>query len=281
MKDFLDNVKTVSCDVTDYYSTNNVIGEINPDIVVHLAAMSPVRDSFEKPFSYINTNIVGTTNILQAILNLPGIKNKKLIYASTAEVYGKQLVKPTKEDAPLNPTSPYAITKAATDMYVRMAARVYGLNTTVMRCTNSYGRKFDRSFFVEYLITSMLKGERVYVGAPNSIRDYMYVDDHVEAYVKAIQVNHISGEAFNFAVGEEMTNKEVAFRIADEMSYDKRNIILGKYPPEYPLRPIISDQPFISLDSKKAYRTFKWKPKVNFSEGLDKTILYWTEKMTS
>ena len=142
-------------------------------------------------------------------------------------------------------------------------------------------RKFDRSFFVEYLITSMLKGERVYVGAPNSIRDYMYVDDHVEAYVKAIQVNHISGEAFNFAVGEEMTNKEVAFRIADEMSYDKRNIILGKYPPEYPLRPIISDQPFISLDSKKAYRTFKWKPKVNFSEGLDKTILYWTEKMTS
>ena len=278
---FLKGVKITSCDITDYYSTNNTIREINPEVVVHLAALSPVRDSFEKPFSYINTNIVGTTNILQATLNLGEVKGRKLVYASTAEVYGNQKEKPTSEDAALNPTSPYAITKASTDMYVRMAAAVYGIDTTVMRCTNSYGRKFDKSFFVEYLITSMLKREKVYLGAPNSIRDYMYVDDHVNAYVKAIQVIHKSGEAFNFAVRNEMTNKDVAFLIADKLDFNRENIILGKYPSNYPLRPGISDQPFISLDTTKAKKIFGWEPTVNISDGLDITIQHWKDKMNS
>lgn len=279
-KDFLKDVRLTSCDITDYYSTNNIIKEINPDVVVHLAALSPVRDSFEKPFSYINTNIVGTTNILQAILNLSQTENKKMVYASTAEVYGKQTVRPTKEDAPLNPTSPYAVTKAATDMYIRMAGLMHEINTTVMRCTNSFGRKLDKSFFVEYLITSMIKGEKVYLGAPNSVRDYMYVDDHVQAYVDAIQVSHKSGEAFNFATGNEMSNKDVAYFIADKLGYDEKNIILGEYPPGYPLRPYLSDQPFISLDTTKAQSVFNWKPSVNFSEGIDLTILYWQNKLS-
>ena len=259
-KEFLRDVKVINCDISDYYSINNVIKKVDPDIIIHLAALSPVRDSFEKPFSYISTNIVGTTNIVESMLKLEKHKEKKLIYASTAEVYGEQKVKPTQEEVQLNPTSPYAITKAATDMYVRMASNIYGLNTTVMRCTNSYGRKFDTSFFVEYLITTMLKKEKVYIGAPNSIRDYMYVDDHVNAYMQAIHIDHKSGEAFNFASQNEMTNKEVAFKIADELNFDTHNIILGKYPPNYPLRPLESDQTFISLDATKSKRILKWKP---------------------
>lgn len=277
-KDFLSNTDVKNCDIADYYSTNNVIKSINPDVIVHLAALSPVRDSFEKPFSYINTNIVGTTNIVQSILGLPDYKDKKLIYASTAEVYGEQRTKHTAEDVALTPTSPYAITKAATDMYVRMVSRVYGMDTTVMRSTNSYGRKFDKSFFVEYLITNMLSGKKVYIGAPDSIRDYMYVDDHVDAYVKAIQIKHESGEAFNFSAGIEMTNKETAFRIADLIGFNKNDIVLGKYPPGYPSRPLLSDQTFISLDSSKAKKVFGWESKIGFPEGIGKTIRYWTER---
>lgn len=280
-KEFLRDITVINCDVSDYYSTYNIISKINPDVVVHLAALSPVRDSFEKPFSYISTNIVGTTNIVQSLLKLQNTEEKKLIYASTAEVYGEQKSKFIKEDVALNPTSPYAITKAATDMYVRMASNIYGLNTTVMRCTNSYGRKFDISFFVEYLITTMLKKEKVYIGAPDSIRDYMYVDDHVNAYVQAIRLDHKSGEAFNFASQNEMTNKEVAFKIADGLNFDTRNIILGKYPPNYPLRPLESDQTFISLDITKAKRILKWKPQVSFKDGLNETIKYWKKNVSN
>ena len=280
-KEFLADVKIINCDISDYYSTYNIINKIDPDVIVHLAALSPVRDSFEKPFSYINTNIVGTTNIVQSLLKLQNHEEKKLIYASTAEVYGEQKSKLTKEDVALNPTSPYAITKAATDMYVRMVSNIYGLNTTVMRCTNTYGRKFDTSFFVEYLITTMLKKGKVYIGAPNSIRDYMYVDDHVNAYMQAIRLDHKSGEAFNFASQNEMTNKEVAFKIANALNFDTSNIILGKYPPNYPLRPLESDQTFISLNTTKAKRILKWKPQVSFKEGLNKTIEYWKKNASN
>jgi len=127
----------------------------------------------------------------------------------------------------------------------------------------------------------MLKNQKVYVGAPNSIRDYMYVDDHVNAYLQAIHVNHKSGEAFNFATGNEMTNKEVALKIADTLNYDKRNIILGKYPPNYPLRPLESDQTFISLDTTKAKKILKWKPQVSFKEGLGKTVNYWKNMVSN
>ena len=280
-KEFLADVKVINCDISDYYSTYNIINKIDPNVIVHLAALSPVRDSFEKPFSYINTNMVGTTNIVQTLLKLKNLEEKKLIYASTAEVYGEQKSKPTKEDVQLNPTSPYAITKTATDMYVRMAANIYGLNTTVMRCTNTYGRKFDTSFFVEYLITTMLKQEKVYIGAPNSIRDYMYVDDHVNAYMQAIRLDHKSGEAFNFASQNEMTNKEVASKIAKVLNFDTHNIILGKYPPSYPLRPLESDQTFISLDATKAKRILKWKPQVSFKDGLNETIRYWKKNASN
>ena len=276
---FLKDTIIVTCDISDYQSVSHTLKNVDPDIVVHLAALSPVRDSFEKPFGYVQTNVVGTMNIAHGMLELADFKKKKLIYASTAEVYGIQKVQPTKEDAALNPSSPYAFTKAMTDMYLRMMPSVYGLNTTVMRCTNTFGRKLDTSFFVEYVITSILKGEKVYVGAPDSVRDYMYIDDHVNAYIKAIEHPEVKGEALNAAPGIGMTNKEVAFKIAELLKYNKKDIILGKYPPNYPMRPIESDQPFIVLDSSKIKKMLGWKQEVSFEEGLKKTIDYWKSKM--
>ena len=276
---FLKDTIILTCDISDYQSVSHTIKNVDPDIVVHLAALSPVRDSFERPFGYVQTNIVGTMNIAHSMLELADFKKKKLIYASTAEVYGIQKVQPTKEDAALNPSSPYAITKAMTDMYLRMMPSIYGLNTTVMRCTNTFGRKLDASFFVEYVITNILKREKVYIGAPDSIRDYMYIDDHVNAYIKAIEHPEVSGEAFNAAPGIGLTNKEVAFKIAEMLGYDKKKIVLGKYPPNYPIRPLESDQPFIVLDNTKIKKMLGWKPEIKFEEGLKKTIDYWKYKM--
>ena len=266
-------------DIADYKGISNIIKSVDPDVVIHLAALSPVRNSFENPFAYVRVNVNGTLNIAYSLLELDNFKKKKLIYASTAEVYGPQKVQPIKEDVVLNPSSPYANTKASTDMYLRMLTNIYGLNTTIMRCTNTYGRKLDPAFFIEYLITSMLKNEKIYIGAPDSVRDYMYVTDHVGAYLAAMEHPQAMGEAFNAGPGIGISNKDVAYKIAGLLHFDKKNILLGKYPPGYPSRPLVSDQPFIVLDNKKIGKALGWKPKVELDEGLEKTVTYWKEKL--
>ncbi len=279
LNEFLGSTILLTCDITDLHCTTNVLKSVNPDIIVHLAAMSPVRNSFEMPFSYVQANVIGTLNIAHAMLGLPDFQQRKLIYASTAEVYGFQKDQPIREEAVLNPSSPYANTKSMTDTYLRMMPSVYRLNTTVMRCTNTFGRKLDATFFVEYLITTMLQGEKVYIGAPESLRDYMYVNDHVSAYVAAIRHSAVRGEAFNVATGDVISNRDLAVQVAAMIGYSKRKIIFGNYPPNYPMRPIESDQPFINLDSTKIRKTMNWKPTISIDRGLEMSIQYWRKKL--
>ncbi|MBI2542859.1 MAG: NAD(P)-dependent oxidoreductase [Candidatus Aenigmarchaeota archaeon] len=278
-KEFLTDVTLVNGDITSFLSTLNVLKSINPDVIVNLAALSPVRLSFERPFEYIQANLLGTMNIAHSILELPDFRNRQLIIASTAEVYGMQNEQPVKEDAILNPSSPYAVSKAAADMYIRMMVDSYGLNGTVMRATNSYGRKFDNSFMIEYLVTEMIKGNKIYIGAPDSIRDYMYVDDHVSAYVHAIENPKSRGDVFNASTGNGLTNKEISLKIAEKTGFDQAKIVFGSYPPGYPYRPLISDQPFILLDSTKIKTKLGWSPKVSLDDGLKKVIDYWSETL--
>ena len=281
LNEFLGSTILLTCDITDMHSITNVLKSINPEIVVHLAAMSPVRNSFEMPFSYVQANVIGTLNIAHAMLGLPDFQKKKLIYASTAEVYGFQEKQPICEDSVLNPSSPYANTKSMTDTYLRMMPSVYRLNTTVMRCTNTFGRKLDATFFVEYLITTMLRGEKVYIGAPDSLRDYMYVNDHVSAYLAAIRHAAIRGEAFNVSTGDVISNGELALKVAGMIGYPKKKLIFGNYPPNYPMRPIESDQPFIDLDSTKIRKTMGWKPTVSINRGLEMSVNFWQKKFAS
>lgn len=280
LNEFLGNIILLTCDITDLHAVTHILKSVNPDVIVHLAAMSPVRNSFELPFTYIQANVVGTLNIAHAMLDLPDFQQKKLVYASTAEVYGIQKKQPIREDAVLNPSSPYANTKSMTDTYLRMMTRVYRLNTTVMRCTNTFGRKLDATFFIEYLITTMLRGEKIYIGAPESLRDYMYVNDHVSAYVAAIAHREHRGEAFNVAPGNVISNRDLAVRVAEIMGYPKNSIIYGKYPPNYPMRPIESDQPFIDLDSTKVKKLLGWKPTVDLDRGLEMSVEYWRKSFS-
>ena len=120
IENIIGDVTLISGDITDYVSTRNAIKTANPDVVVHLAALSPVRDSFERPFEYQQTNFVGTMNVAHSLLELPDSNKRKLIAASTAEVYGIQKNEPLKETLPLHPSSPYAVSKAAGDIYLQM-----------------------------------------------------------------------------------------------------------------------------------------------------------------
>ena len=281
LEPFLSKVKLVRCEMTDAQSVFNCLRDVDPDVVIHLAALSPVRDSFETPLAYVRANIDATLNVAHGILKLPGFENKRMLYASTAEVYGIQGAGLIREDTALNPSSPYANTKSMTDTYLRMMTPVYGLSTTVMRCINSYGRKLDTGFFVEYVVTTMLRGEKVYVGAPDSTRDYMYVTDHVNAYIAALNHPEIRGEAFNATPGGEISNKDLALKIADMIGTKREDVLLGKYPPNYPLRPLASDQPHINLDATKIKTMLGWKPTVDLDTGLARTIEYWKQRIQS
>jgi GDP-mannose 4,6-dehydratase len=278
VSNILNDITLLSGDITDYVSTRNAIRTVTPDVVIHLAALSPVRDSFEHPFEYQQVNLIGAMNVAHALLELPDPNSRKLVAASTAEVYGLQENKPLKETLPLHPSSPYAVSKAAADLYLQMMFNAFDLNGSIMRPANSYGRKFDTSFIIEYLVTQMLKDETVYIGAPDSIRDYMHVDDHVTAYLMAIENLKADREIFNVGTGAGVSNRELAELIAKKIQFDTKKIKLGSYPQGYPYRPLASDQPYIVLDSTKIRKKLHWSPKVDLDEGINRVITYFERK---
>jgi UDP-glucose 4-epimerase len=186
--------------------------------------------------------------------------------------------KKLKETMSLHPSSPYAVSKAAGDLYLQMMFNSFNLNGTILRPTNSYGRKFDTSFMVEYLVTQMLKGNKIYIGSPDSIRDYMYVDDHVNCYLLSMTNKKANGQVYNAGTGIGVSNKELAIMIADKIGYDKKNLVLGSYPPGYPYRPLVSDQPSIVMGATKISEELGWTPTVSLSEGIDKVIAYFQKK---
>jgi len=278
LEDLDGKIKIITCDITDYFSVRNSIKKVNPDVVMHLAALSPVRLSFEHPFEYQKSILLGTANIAESLRDLYGPQKVRLIVASTAEVYGFQEPIPSIEDLRLEPSSPYAVAKASMDMYMRMLFTVYDFNGVVLRNSNTFGRKYDPSFFTEYVITEMLKGKDLYIGAPNSIRDYMYVDDHVNSYLLAMKTPEAKGKVFNIAGGKGYTNKEWTLKIAKVLGFPVEKIHFGEYPPGYPNRPITSDQSYLVLDSSKAKKILGWNQMITPEEGLRRTIEYWKNK---
>jgi nucleoside-diphosphate-sugar epimerase len=221
-------------------------------------------------------------NVAHSLLELQDPQTRKLLAASTAEVYGIQpehMNEPLKESLPLCPSSPYAVSKAAADLYLRMMFLSFDLKGTIVRPSNSYGRKFDTSFVVEYLVTQMLKGQKIYIGSPDSIRAYMYVDDHVNAYMLAMKSPKANGQVYNVSTSVGVSNKALALMIAEKIGFEKRNIVFGSYPPGYPYRPSVSDQSSIVLSSEKIRQELGWLPKVSLSEGLDKVIAYFRTKI--
>jgi len=275
IEDIRRELALLTCDITSYSSVRNALRSAEPDAVLHLAALSPVRLSFEHPLDYQQQNYLGTVHVAEGLMDLYGPHQVRLVSASTAEVYGIQGYKPFVESLPLSPSSPYAVSKAAADMYLRMLHTVHGFNCLILRNANTFGRKHDSGFFTEYVITAMLRNEDVYVGAPESIRGYSYVEDHVKAYELAMVVREAAGEVFNIGGSIGYTNREWALKIAEICDYDPHRIHFGQYPPGYPSRPLASDQPYLVLDTSKAARELGWTPSVQPEEGLRRTVEYW------
>ena len=276
IRDIISQVHLIEGDLGTFHSVISAVDASEPEIIFHLGALTPVRLSFDDPYPYIATNFEGTVNLVHAILR--EAPNARLIAASTAEVYGWQDGhRPIREDATLNPASPYAVTKSAADQYVQMANRVYHLRGTVLRPINSYGRTGEGGFYTEYLISKMLAGETCYVGAPDSIRDYMFAEDHVSSYILTAKSPKAIGEVYNVSPGNPVTNSELAKTLTLMTGFEGK-IVFGSYPPGYPQRPKSQDPQYLVLDNSKISKELGWKPSHTLQEGLKLTVEMWRSK---
>ena len=269
-------IHLIEGDLVRFHSVLSAVETSDPSIVFHLGALTPVRLSFDDPYPYIGINFDGTVNLVHSIIKQS--PNTRLIAASTAEVYGWQPSgRPIAESAILNPASPYAVSKAAADQYVQMANRIYHLRGTVLRPINSYGRVLETGFYTEYLISKMLAGETCYIGAPDSIRDYMFAEDHVDAYLDVAKSEKAIGGVYNVSPGNPVTNAELAKKLSGLTGF-KGKIVLGSYPPGYPQRPQSQDPAYLVLDNARISKEIGWRPRYTLDEGLKRTVELWNRK---
>ena len=256
--------------LTDYSAVKNVIRKVKPDYVMHLAAISAVSFSYEHPIEVSEVDYIGSVNLAEACYKeVPDFK--QFIFAGTSEEYGMTL-QDTKhkltESSPLMPNSPYAVAKVAFDNYLNYMGMAYHFPYTIMRPFNTYGRKDNKHFFIERTITQMLVQDKVYLGDPLAVRDWMYVDDHVNGYLKTMGNKQAIGRAINLCAGIGYTTKDTAEMMAKLTGY-KGEIVWHSTPP----RPL--DARVLIGDNSNAKQILGWEPTVALEEGLKKTIEHW------
>lgn len=262
LKDVEDNpnYRFVHGNICDRTLVRELVNE--SDYVVNFAAESHVDNSIKHPEIFIETNVQGTLNLLQACKEL-GIE--KYLQVSTDEVYGT-LGKTGYfyETTPLAPNSPYSASKASADMLVRAYHETYGLPTLNTRCSNNYGPYQYPEKLIPFFISQLLKGEKVPVyGDGLNVRDWLYVYDHCEAIDVVLHKGKI-GEVYNIGGHNEKTNMEITHLILEAMGKDESSI---KY-----VEDRLGHDRRYAISNDKITSELGWKPSITFEEGIKLTI---------
>jgi len=264
-------VKTVYADLSDGFIVRKAVRTVKPEAVIHLASVSAVSYSYEHPQEVMETNLIGTINLAEACLR-ETYNFKQFLFAGTSEEYGNNGLKIQTEDNPLVPASPYAVSKVACDKYLNYMKEAYNFPITILRPFNTYGRRKDYHFLIERAIVQMLTSKTVHLIDPTPIRDWMYVGDHINAYLTCLKKSKAIGETFNFCTGKGYTVKETVEKIAELVGFKgeirwssassrpvESRVIIGSY--------------------EKAMRVLGWKPRYSLEDGLKETIEWWKQKL--
>lgn len=262
LKDVEDNpnYRFVHGNICDRTLVRELVNE--SDYVVNFAAESHVDNSIKHPEIFIETNVQGTLNLLQACKEL-GIE--KYLQVSTDEVYGTLgQTGYFYETTPLAPNSPYSASKASADMLVRAYHETYGLPTLNTRCSNNYGPYQYPEKLIPFFISQLLKGEKVPVyGDGLNVRDWLYVYDHCEAIDVVLHKGKI-GEVYNIGGHNEKTNMEITHLILEAMGKDESSI---KY-----VEDRLGHDRRYAISNDKITSELGWKPSITFEEGIKLTI---------
>ena len=263
----LDSVELVVGDIADSTLVDRLVAD--HDVVVHFAAESHNDNSLDDPWPFIETNIIGTFRILEAIR----AHSKRLHHVSTDEVYGDlELDDPGKfhEATPYNPSSPYSSSKASSDLLVRAWVRSFGIEATLSNCSNNYGPRQHIEKFIPRQITNVLTGIRPKLyGAGENIRDWIHVDDHNSAVLDIIARGR-RGETYLIGADGERDNLTVMRMILTMLGKDAEDFDHVRDRPGHDKR--------YAIDSSKIEAELDWKPRyTNFEDGLAATIGWYRE----
>lgn len=255
--------KFIKGDICDKNLVRELISEC--DCVINFAAESHVDNSIKNPEIFVETNVQGTLNLLQASKEI-GVE--RYLQVSTDEVYGT-LGKTGYfyETTPLAPNSPYSASKAAADMLVRAYGQTYGLPTLNTRCSNNYGPYQYPEKLIPFFISQLLKGEKVPVyGDGLNVRDWLYVYDHCEAIDVVLHKGKV-GEVYNIGGHNEKTNLEITHLILEAMGKNESSIMYVEDRLGHDRRYAISNDKITS--------ELGWEPSLTFEEGIKLTIAWY------
>ncbi len=255
-------VEVTAGDIRDPFATKVLVE--GADIVFHLAALIGIPYSYTAPQSYVETNLQGTLNFLEACRVA---KTPRIVVTSTSEVYGTAIRTPIDEGHPLQGQSPYSATKIAADMMAMAYARSFGLPVVVVRPFNTFGPRQSLRAFIPTVIVQALVGGEIRLGDTTPVRDLVFVEDTVSGFISAGLRGKVDGRPYNLATGQGRTVGEVAEKIVG-MTGGKSVI---RFDP-LRVRPENSEVRLLIGDARRANSDLNWKPAVEFETGLQKTI---------
>jgi UDP-glucose 4-epimerase len=274
------NIPLYRGSLTDREAVRWAVRDFQPEVILHLGAVTPVAYSFDHPNEVVETNLLGTINLAEAARQECG-GLMRFVFASSMEVYGKQPGKlidgqyaedpdPFVEDLDLLPMCPYAVAKLAAEDYLRYMGEAYRFPFAILRQTNTYGRTRDDRFVVEHLVKQMLQGGTVNAGEPDAVRNFIHINDVVELYRILVSDNpmKVHGEVFNIGPANGIRIRELAQKLGRLTGWDGdiRWHQLPRRPGE-----------IFYLNSSNAKITTRtgWQPRISLDEGLKCTVANW------
>tara|TARA_Y100000768_G_scaffold388831_1_gene387671 strand:+ start:26261 stop:27304 length:1044 start_codon:yes stop_codon:yes gene_type:complete len=272
----------VKLDIRDRNSLYDALKEFSPDRVIHFAAETHVDKSIDSPVNFIETNIIGTFNLLDCANKYWKDAGKpstfRFLHISTDEVYGSLGSKGMfKETTKYDPSSPYSASKASSDHLVRAWGKTFNFPILITNCSNNYGPFQFPEKLIPVVLNKALAGESIPIyGNGKNVRDWLFVEDHVDALLTVLDSGDI-GRSYNIGGNSEVSNIDLVTKICkildiyrpkSNSSYDSQ-ITFVEDRPGHDFR--------YAIDSSRIRKELGWKPKYSFDEGIKKTILWYLE----
>lgn len=262
-KEKLSQIEIFSGDIRDPNGVREAIK--GADEVFHLAALIAIPFSYHSPDSYVDTNIKGTLNVLQACRDF---NTSKVLVTSTSEVYGTAQYVPIDEKHPYQGQSPYSATKIGADRLAESFYRSFDMPISIVRPFNTYGPRQSARAVIPTIITQLLSGkEEIKLGSLTPTRDFNYVKDTVKGFYEIAKSNKTIGEEINIATNQEISIGDLANEIISQINPNAKIIC-----DEQRLRPEKSEVNRLLGDNTKIKNLTNWQPEYTFKEGISQTI---------
>lgn len=241
------------------------------DVVFHLAALIAIPFSYHSPDSYVDVNIRGTLNVLQAARDLG---TERVLVTSTSEVYGTARYVPIDESHPRQPQSPYSATKIAADCLAESFFRSFELPVVIVRPFNTYGPRQSARAVLPTIITQLLAGERlIRLGDTSPTRDFNFAPDTAAGFVAIAGCDDAVGQEINIATGDEISIGDVAGKLAAMINAEARVVL-----DEQRLRPAKSEVERLLGSHEKITRLTGWRPQFSLDQGLEETVRWFRDR---